>query len=952
MSGRGVAPATGAVAPRPALRPGADDRLLAFLDPLLRRAVGALRQRTGLPPGHPLLRPDRTHLLGLVKPVVAAELALAREHGRRELPGVTPEQRFDYFTAGLTIDELFPKYPFLDGELTRHLRDWVRVRAGVAERLTADAAEVCALGGGDLATLSGADFGRGDAHRGGQSVAVLSWPGDRRVVYKPRSLAVERHFAELIGELAPHLRFPLRPALVLDRGEYGWAEFVAAAPCPDRAAAHRFHWRQGALLAVLHLLRAHDLHAWNVIAAGEHPVYIDLEAILRPKHEDPPLGSLARAQADSVLTTQILPRWLAETGEHGTRHRDTSGLCGGVGSEGAPVPGVPSYADEGTDLMRLVPGEGWAGPTANRPRFADGTEAPLDIDAVTAGFEETYRVLLARRDALIGPLMAFAGDETRAVLRPTRHYVALLAKARTPEALRDRAGLFDRGLPGLDPRIRRSEQAQLEGGDVPVFHLRASDRALRDPAGVVVGDYAEVAGLDAVLERAHGLSESDLDRQRLLVRAALATAATSTGPPRARSTADLDESLLLDAACRCADELVAAALRDPRDGTVDWWSLHEQDGRWALGATPLGLDSGVCGVALFLAELGAATGNGTYRALAVDIVAALVDPANAAPEDALRALSISRYRDLGSVVHTAHRLAALLGAHELRSAVTPLAELLVSVAEETTDLSLSSGLAGALPVLAALSGHHRKSFGVSTAQLPAGRTAPSPEYDPVRGPRRGTPSGNLDPPIPAKGFRWQPLGRTALAPLAERLASAPLPAETGLGTGAAGRILALAEIADLAPTDVGPLLDALAGADGPRDAVGTATACLAVLHSAVLRPFHDQAGRQLSRSLDQIRRDSPSDNDSLAHGELGIAEVLLAAGDREPGAGIAMSVARRVLGGSARSAAPTGAWTPGLFAGAAGIGYGLLRAAKPAQVPGLWSLTRSGSAPATAIAPG
>ncbi|UJW29809.1 type 2 lantipeptide synthetase LanM family protein [Saccharothrix sp. AJ9571] len=894
MSGRGVAPATGAVTPRPA--PGADDRILSCLDPLLGRAVESLRRRTGLPSAHPLLRPDRAYLLGLVKPVVAEELALARAHGR--LRGQTPEQRFDTFTAGLTAAELFPEYPVLADELTRHLSDWVRVRAGVAERLTADAAEI-----GDLATLTGADFGRGDPHRGGQSVAVLSWPDGRRIVYKPRSLAVERHFAELIGELAPYLRHPPRPASVVDRGGYGWAEFVAAAPCPDRAAAHRFHWRQGALLAVLHLLRAHDLHAWNVIAAGEHPVYIDLEAILRPRQAgEPPIGSLARAQADSVLTTQILPRWLAETDEHGTHHRDTSGLCGGVGVEGAPVRGVLSYEGEGTDLMRPVPREGWAGPTANRPRFEDGTEVPLDIDAVTGGFEEAYRVLIARRSALTGLLEAFGGDETRAVLRPTRYYAGLLAQARTPEALRDRehrAAVFDDGLRGADSRITRSEHAQLAGGDIPLFHLKASSKALCGPVGVVDGDYAEVPGLDAVLER--DLSEADLGRQRWLVRAALATApGARPGPPRARASAELDESLLLDAACRCADELVATALHDPRDGTVEWWSLHEENGRWVLGATPLGLDSGVCGVALFLAELGAVTGRDDYRELAVETVAGLVDPANAAPESALRAMPISRYRGLGSVVHTAHRLAGLFEVDELWSAARPLADLLFSCAEEATDLTYSAGLAGALPVLAAI---HR-----------------------------------------------------APTALAERLARAPVPAGAGVGTGAAGRILALAEIADSAPIGLGPLLDALAdapaGIDWYRGAAGIGSACLAVLGSAAPRPFHDQAERQLSLVLEQIRREPPTDNDSLAHGELGVAEFLLAAGDRELGAGVAVSVARRVLAGTARSAAPTGVWTPGLFAGAAGLGYGLARAARPDQVPGILGLTPSANAPATVSAPG
>ncbi|MGQ0841891.1 MFS transporter [Actinokineospora sp.] len=47
--------------------------------------------------------------------------------------------------------------------------------------------------------------------------------------------------------------------------------------------------------------------------------------------------------------------------------------------------------------------------------------------------------------------------------------------------------------------------------------------------------------------------------------------------------------------------------------------------------------------------------------------------------------------------------------------------------------------------------------GVSAAELPAGRTGARPEYNPVREPSTGTPSGNLDPPIPPTNPRSQPL---------------------------------------------------------------------------------------------------------------------------------------------------------------------------------------------------
>lgn len=54
-----------------------------------------------------------------------------------------------------------------------------------------------------------------------------------KIVYKPRSLAVENHFGEFMGWLDERgsLRESLRMPRVLDRGSHGWAEFVFKQDC-------------------------------------------------------------------------------------------------------------------------------------------------------------------------------------------------------------------------------------------------------------------------------------------------------------------------------------------------------------------------------------------------------------------------------------------------------------------------------------------------------------------------------------------------------------------------------------------------------------------------------------------------------------------------------------------------------------------------------------------------
>jgi lantibiotic modifying enzyme len=56
-------------------------------------------------------------------------------------------------------------------------------------------------------------------------------------------------------------------------------EYVEAASCKNEAAVRRFYERMGALIAAAYLLKAVDCHRENVIAAGEDPVLVDIDAI-------------------------------------------------------------------------------------------------------------------------------------------------------------------------------------------------------------------------------------------------------------------------------------------------------------------------------------------------------------------------------------------------------------------------------------------------------------------------------------------------------------------------------------------------------------------------------------------------------------------------------------------------------------------------------------------------
>ncbi len=200
-------------------------------------------------------------------------------------------------------------------------------------------------------------------------------------------------------------------------------ERVAAAPCASREEVGRFYRRQGSYLALLYALDASDFHCENLIAAGEHPMLVDLESLFQA-----PVGGMEGKQPDlvaahalgrSVLRVGLLPQRL--WGDREQEGIDISGL-GGQGGQLSPRE-IPFWQDPGTDAMRLERCRE-AMPEASHRPCLDGK--PVEVVAhaadLEAGFTATYRLLASLRGELAapgGPLDRFAGDEVRAILRPT-----------------------------------------------------------------------------------------------------------------------------------------------------------------------------------------------------------------------------------------------------------------------------------------------------------------------------------------------------------------------------------------------------------------------------------------------------------------------------------------------------------------------------------------------------
>jgi type 2 lantibiotic biosynthesis protein LanM len=490
-----------------------------------------------------LLSVELCHRLGpMVGRTMVLELNVARLRG--ELRGETPQMRYESFLTRLCDEDyaaaLLSEYPVLTRQLAQSVDQWASFNCEFLRDLAADWPALCGRFGESKASdqLAGIVGGAGDTHFGGRSVRIVRFSSGLRLVYKPRSVSLDIHFQEMLQWLNDRGAQPdFRTVRLLDRDTHGWSEFVTAECCVSEAAARRFYERQGGYLALLHALRATDFHAENLIAAGEHPVLIDLEALFHPSLDLSPEGPAETPaidpRMDSVLATGLLP--VRCWGNDESEGIDFSGL-GARGGQLTPFT-VPNWQGSGTDEMRLTRDRVIMDHSQNRPMLG-GAEVDLLAygEAIATGFARTYDLLLAHRDELqseTGVLARFANDHVRVIVRPTSSYATLLQESFHPDVLRDssdRELLFDRlrvaaeGRPKLKDLIPH-ERDDLINNDIPIFTTTPNSPDLTSSSGKVTPDFFHQTGLQLARKRIAAFSAEDRDRQLFHIRDSLATMA-------------------------------------------------------------------------------------------------------------------------------------------------------------------------------------------------------------------------------------------------------------------------------------------------------------------------------------------------------------------------------------------------------------------------------------------
>ncbi|MFY0528773.1 type 2 lanthipeptide synthetase LanM family protein [Archangium gephyra] len=896
-------------------------------------------------------------LLERINRTMVLEMNVARLQGR--LSGESGEERFRHFVQSLrdpqTVLTLFQEYAALARLCSTIIEQWSTNTIELLTRLAVDgpALRQTLLTGapGLLESISGA---AGDSHHEGRSVLTLTFSSGVKLVYKPRSLAVDAHFQELLAWCNTHESLPpFRLLRLLPRDGYGWSEFVEARPCGSEQEVEHFYLRLGAHLALFHQLGGMDMHYENLIAEGEHPVVVDLETLFHPHLTDrfdfrTGEERLFNQAIDySVTRIALLPliSWIRE---------DHEGVdVGGMGSpEGKLSPRKMLYwEDQGHDTMHHGRKRVVMKGAANLPTLrGEAVDLPRYYDALCEGYARMCRLVMRERDALLapgGPVQRFAQDEIRVLLRSTQTYYVLLQESYHPDLLRDaveRDRYFD-GLwtgvtvrPFLD-RVVAAERMALHCGDIPRYASRPDTKDLWSGPGECFPGMLWTTGLESALARIRALDEATVERDLWWIRASLLSTMNGVAleqprqPHAPSAPGPVEPSRLVEAARVIGDRLLTLSFS--HEGVLYWMGTRQGDkDRWPFSLMKLDLYGGMPGLTHFLARLGQVSGEARFTQAARQATESMLRMVDWSPARE----AVGGFEGWGGVIHTLAHLGSLWNEPSLFTQAEAIAETLGPAIEKDRHLDVIRGVSGCIGGLLAL---HRVTGSASTLALAV---------------RCGEHLLAHQRPQPQGGAAW----------MTEIASEQPL---SGFSHGASGMAWALLELAQSSgqPRFRDAAREALAyertlfsperrNWRDPRTASASSAFTCAWCYGApgiglarahALRHLDEPALREeLRAAVEGSMERGFGYNESLCHGDLGNLELLLQAQALGEGpasldafvASTLESVLARVQRRTWRCAVPLGIETPGLMLGLSGIGWGLLRAAAPDRVPNILML--------------
>lgn len=477
------------------------------------------------------------------------------------------------------------------------------------------------------------DSADSDTHRGGQRVYILELDNGRKLVYKPRSLEIDVIFRDMMMWTADGIGIDYQWNRIVDRGEYGWCEWVDEISCENIRELERYYMRNGLLLALSYALGSSDFHYENLIAHGKYPVIIDLEmGVGRRDMERAGTADLAQElYRDSVLRTGLLPMFT--WGENG--EGINVGAINAAGGDLVPIR-IPVIVQPGTINMHIEYARLKMKPAKNLATLNQQFVEPCRFcGEIKRGFELAYRFIMEHRTEMVRRVEKWKSTPVRFLANHTQVYSMLLSTSYLPKYMQDenerKQVLFrikKRGGDNTADWIAEQEVEEMLRGDIPYFWYRIGETTLYSGNHKSYQNFFVTTAEAEIIHRLSKMNTENMEQQKRLIENALFIGDRGKGmsdkPEGDRADGEIQREgckreLSLGIAKKVGDLLLEEAVWNTQKETVSWIGMMLAGFR-EMGylIRPMGpyLYDGWAGVTLFAVKLARETGEQKHIELA------------------------------------------------------------------------------------------------------------------------------------------------------------------------------------------------------------------------------------------------------------------------------------------------------------------------------------------------
>jgi type 2 lantibiotic biosynthesis protein LanM len=628
----------------------------------------------------------------------------------------------NYMLDGALFD-FFKTYPVLARLMGTAINFWLANSLRLINRLSVDLAEIRNVFKTKTALkqIKGLTMELADVHDQGQHTILLEFNNGLKLVYKPHNLAIDVAYFEFLGCINKMLGSgtPFKILQVINKGDYGWMEFVAHLPCANKKEVELYYQRCGALLCLLTILAGTDFHYENIIAHGAYPVIVDLETLLQPvkKQFDQIAERTSAILEKTVLRLSLLPHGNGVIERMGI---EPSGLTGGLlGSSSAKG---YQWVNINTDKMRYAQRKLKTFNHANHhlPKLCNDACLPFFyLPNILAGFTKLYNFFISNKQTSLRAgsiLEVFKDIEVRYIFRPTRTYGLALDFVLRSRYLTNgmfysagidtlaRPLLYYQKKPFLWPLLQ-AEHLMMNDFDIPKFTCNSTKKYIC-AGSKKLANFFVTTGYQVVRNNLAELTQEDLSFQLHLIKCSLESryAVARKQPPVAvknkidHKEAYSNNKFFIDTAKELADKIVAQA--KIIDGNAIWFQteIDPISEYCYLNQADYPLYNGIAGITLFLAAASKLISENCYKKVAMAGLNSLREWINAENFKFIGSIrGVGGVSGLGAIVYTLMKLSQLFNDPSLLDEANKVALLIDhDLIRKDKSLDVISGSAGAI----------------------------------------------------------------------------------------------------------------------------------------------------------------------------------------------------------------------------------------------------------------